>query len=56
MTMTEYLRASRESNAAWLADFRLRYNTASITHDDEFSAAESYEAHQHHAEYAPASH
>ena len=55
MTLVEYLQSSRETNKAWLTDFRARY---SITEQriEDFDADELYEAHTHHTEYGIAHH
>lgn len=52
----EYLKALREADREWVIDFRTRYGLDSIRPEPEFAASDLYEAHSHHAEYAPASH
>lgn len=59
MTEVEYLQARRETDKEWVAEFKAKYDIPSQrVHEAEEhgNPRDWYEAHAHHAEYAPASH
>lgn len=53
----EYLKAVREENKAWTADFRKRYGIVPQQRTcDTVQPDDWYEVHSHHAEYGSAAH
>ena len=57
MTDLEHMKAIREADREWVADFRARYNIpAQRTNSEAPAPLDVYEAHSHHAEYAAARH
>ena len=55
MNDVEYLKSQRMTETERLA-FRAKYDLDNLIHDDYITAADWYESHGHHVEYAPASH
>lgn len=56
MNDVEYLKAVREADKEWVADFHSRYEFPTHKFTEDVSAEDHYEAASHHIEYAPSSH